>query len=64
MIRPLPVEGLQANLRKLQERKVPMLISSNLEYGGNGALSLQHLWAVQPSISTEEALLTALFQSP
>lgn len=39
MIRPLAVKGLQANLRRLQDAsRLPLLISANLESGGNGAI--------------------------
>jgi beta-N-acetylhexosaminidase len=47
MLRPFKVKGLQENLRKLQESsKVPMLISANLEAGGNGALAEGTLFAM------------------
>lgn len=40
MIRPFPVQGLQENIRCLQEMsKYPMLISGNLEDGGTGVVN-------------------------
>ncbi|MDN6968894.1 glycoside hydrolase family 3 protein [Oenococcus sp. UCMA 17063] len=39
MIRPFPVKNLQKNLRNLQNAsRLPLLISANLESGGNGAI--------------------------
>lgn len=40
MIRPFPVQGLQENIRCLQDMsKYPMLISGNLENGGAGVIN-------------------------
>ncbi|MDR1642170.1 MAG: glycoside hydrolase family 3 protein [Clostridiales bacterium] len=40
MIRPFPVKGLQESIKALQESsRIPMLISANLESGGNGAFN-------------------------
>lgn len=39
MVRPFPIDGFQENVRTLQSMsKIPMLISANLESGGNGAI--------------------------
>jgi beta-N-acetylhexosaminidase len=52
MIRPFEVKGLQDNLRKLQESsKIPMLISANLEAGGNGAVNEGTLFAMPEGCS-------------
>ena len=40
MIRPLPVSGLQDQLRALQSRfRVPLMVSGNLENGGSGVVA-------------------------
>jgi beta-N-acetylhexosaminidase len=40
MIRPFPLKGLPENIRALQEAsKIPLLISANLESGGDGAIN-------------------------
>jgi len=52
MIRPFGVKGLQDNLRKLQNAsRVPLLISANLESGGNGAIKEGTLFAMPEGCS-------------